>query len=153
MSYFWRQFLMFFGHKKTIIVTSKMVIKNHISVFNWVTTSIKASTHISLINLWSQTYQFWKIPPSTKINPPSPFIDFLDFFHPPLLVYKSYVLVFSIVGIFHKIPSSTFIPTTTFSDLATFASPPRLLERWEYSTKHAWAFERYIWEQMIPIEG
>ena len=27
--------------------------------------------------------------------PPSTFIDFLDFFHPPLLVYCSYVLVFS----------------------------------------------------------
>ena len=32
-------------------------------------------------------------PPHTF--PPSTFIDFLDFFHPPLLVYCSYVLVFS----------------------------------------------------------
>ena len=36
---------------------------------------------------------FDKFHPPQK-NPPSTFIDFLDFFHPPLLVYWSYVLVF-----------------------------------------------------------
>ena len=41
-------------------------------------------------------------------NHPSTFIDFLDFFHPPLHVYCIYVLVF-----FQKIPPSTFIPTST----------------------------------------
>ena len=35
----------------------------------------------------AHAYCFWKIPPSTKKNPPSTFIDSLDFFHPPLLVY------------------------------------------------------------------
>ena len=42
-------------------------------------------------------------PPRTF--PPSTFIGFLDFFHPPLLVYCSYVL--------RKIPPSTFIPPST----------------------------------------
>ena len=50
-----------------------------------------------------------------KKNPPSRFIDFLDFFHPPLLVYCSYVLVFS----------KNSHPPRLFK-------PPRLLERWEY---------------------
>ena len=43
-----------------------------------------------------------------KKYPPSTFIDFLDLFHPPLLVYCIYVLVF-----FQKIPPSTFILTST----------------------------------------
>ena len=55
--------------------------------------------------------------------PPSTFIDFLDFFHPPLHAYCIYVLVF-----FQKIPPSMFIPTSTFIDLATFALPPRLFQ-------------------------
>ena len=37
---------------------------------------------------------FEKFHPPQK-NPPSTFIDFLDFFHPPLHVYYIYVLVFS----------------------------------------------------------
>ena len=41
-------------------------------------------------------------PPRTF--PPSTFIDFLDFFHPPLHVFCIYILVF-----FQKIPPSTFI--------------------------------------------
>ena len=67
-------------------------------------------------------------PPRTF--PPSTFIDFLDFFLPPLHVYCIYVLVF-----FQKIPPSTFIPTSTFIDFKTFAlsprlfQPPRLFER------------------------
>ena len=78
-------------------------------------------------------------PPRTF--PPSTFIDFLDFFHPPLHVYCIYILVF-----FQKIPPSTFIPTSTFSDFATFAPPPRLfqspclLERWDY-VSHKFFFE------------
>jgi hypothetical protein len=46
---------------------------------------------------------------------PSMFIDFFDFFHPPLLVYCSYVLVFS----------KKSHPPHLFQ-------PPWLLERWEY---------------------
>ena len=43
------------------------------------------------------------------------------------------------ISFFHKIPPSPFIPTSTFSDLANFALPPRLfqppclLDRWEYA--------------------
>ena len=48
-----------------------------------------------------------KILPS-RIFQSSMFIDFLDFFHPPLLVYCSYVLIF-----FQKIPPFTFIPTSS----------------------------------------
>ena len=53
-------------------------------------------------------------PPRTF--PPSTFIDFLDLFHPPLLVYCIYVLVFF---------SKKSHPPRLFQ-------PPRLLERWEY---------------------
>ena len=60
-------------------------------------------------------------PPRTF--PPSTFIDFLDFFHPPLLIYCSYVLVSS-----KKKPPSMFIPTSTFIDFTTFAPPPRLFQ-------------------------
>ena len=66
-------------------------------------------------------------PPRTF--PSFTFIDFSDFFHPPLLVYCSYVLVF-----FQKIPPSTFIPTSSFINSGTFAAllrsfqPPRLLQ-------------------------
>ena len=71
-------------------------------------------------------------PPRTF--PPSTFIDFLDFFHPPLHIY---CILYN--SFFQKIPPSTFIPTSMFIDFATFAAPSRLfqpprllLERWEY---------------------
>ena len=54
--------------------------------------------------------------------------------HPPCLL-NSYIF-----------PPSTFIPTSTFSDLAFFAPPPRLfqppclLKRWEYSV---WNFANF----------
>ena len=87
------------------------------------------ATLISLINLKSRLLILKK-----KIHPPcnfspSMFIDFLDFFHPPLLIYCSYciyVLVFSkkshppclfILQLLHPLPRSF--------------QPPRLLERWE----------------------
>ena len=54
---------------------------------------------------------FEKFHPPQK-NPPSTFIDFLDFFHPPLHVYCIYVLVFS----------KKSHPPRLFQ-------PPRLLER------------------------
>ena len=59
---------------------------------------------------------------------------FLRFFPPS----TSHLLELCI-SFFHKIPPSTFIPTSTFTDLAYFAPPPRLfqpsrlLERWEYN--------------------
>ena len=46
------------------------------------------------------------------------FVDFLDFFHPPLLVYYSHACT----SFFQKIPPSKFI------DFATFAPPPRLFQ-------------------------
>jgi hypothetical protein len=64
-------------------------------------------------------------PPRTF--PPSTFIDFLDFFHPPLHVYCIYVLVFPKNPTLH-----------VYSNLHVFATialpprlfqPPRLLER------------------------
>ena len=76
-----------------------------------------------------------------KKNPPSSLVDSLDFIHPPLLVFKSYALVFSTKShpprlfqpprlvIWHICAPSTFIPTSTFSNLAYFPPPPRLLER------------------------
>ena len=49
----------------------------------------KLSNYSHLSNkLGAHAYRSWKIPLST-------FIDSLDFFHPPLLVYCIYVLVFS----------------------------------------------------------
>ena len=53
-----------------------------------------SSTLISLINVESRQLILKKKihPPHTF--PPSTFIDFLDFFHPPLHVYCIYVLVF-----------------------------------------------------------
>ena len=49
-------------------------------------------------------------PPRTF--PPSTFIDFLDFFHPPLLVYCNYVLVFS-----SFIDVAIFAPLQVYSKL------------------------------------
>ena len=50
---------------------------------------------ISLINVKSRLLILKKkIHPPTTFSP-SKFVDFLGFFHPPLLVYCSYVLVFS----------------------------------------------------------
>ena len=51
-------------------------------------------TLISLINVKSRL-PILKNSTLHKKNPPSTFIDFLDFFHPPLHVYCIYVLVFS----------------------------------------------------------
>ena len=63
------------------------------SVFD--TMLLFSSTLISLINIAPTLTNFEKFhPPQKKKNPPSTFIDSLDFFHPPLLVYQSYVLVF-----------------------------------------------------------
>ena len=45
--------------------------------------------------MWSHAYQFWKKIHPLHTFPPSTFIDFLDFFHPPLHVYCIYVLLFS----------------------------------------------------------
>ena len=77
---------------------------------------LKKSYMLSIEHILNRSHRFWKIP-SYK------FIDFLDFFHPPLLFYLSYVL-FSFFP--KKISPSTLIPTSMFSDLATFAPPPRL---------------------------
>ena len=49
--------------------------------------------------------------------------DFEIKFYPPLLVYCSYVLVFS-----KKKKPSTFIPTSMFTDFTTFVPPPRLFQ-------------------------
>ena len=65
-------------------------------------------------------------PPSTFL--PSTFINFLDFFHPPLLLQLC-------TSFFQKIPPSTFIPTSMFIDFATFAPPPHLFQP-------AWLLER-----------
>ena len=62
---------------------------------------------------------FEKFHPPQK-NPPSKFIDFLDFFHPPLYVYCSF---------FQKIPTSTFSDFATFAPSPRLFQPPRLLER------------------------
>ena len=53
------------------------------------------STFISLINMKSHLLILKKKIHPPQTFPPSTFIDFLDFFHPPLLGYCSYVLVFS----------------------------------------------------------
>ena len=77
-----------------------------------------ATTCDSLINVESRlSTDFEKKIHPPRTFPPSTFIDFLNFFHPSLLVYCSYVLVFS-----KKITPSTFI------DFATFAPPPRLFQ-------------------------
>ena len=81
----------------------------------WIILWCKVSFEIPAINkllYWSKIKLFWhryshlsnkrevtltdfeKFHPPQK-NPPSTFIDFLDFFHPPLLVSYIYVLVFS----------------------------------------------------------
>ena len=53
-----------------------------------VTVSQFQGTLISLINVESTLTDFEKFHPPQKKNPPSStFIDFLDFFHPPLHVY------------------------------------------------------------------
>ena len=52
-------------------------------------------TLISLINVEPTLTDFEKFHPPQNKNPPSTFIDFLDFFYPPLHVYCFYVLVFS----------------------------------------------------------
>ena len=64
-----------------------------------------------------------KNPPCTHISTLHVF-DFLDFFHPPLLAYCSYALVF-----FQKIPPSTFIDFATFAPPSRLFQPPWLLER------------------------
>ena len=73
--------------------------------------SSNSITLISLINLKSRLLILKKIHPP-RIFPPSTFIDFLDLFHPPLVVYWIYVLVFS----------KKSHPPRLFQ-------PPRLLER------------------------
>ena len=65
-------------------------------------------TLISLIIVKSRLLILKKKIHPQRTFPPSMFIDFLDLFHPPLLVYCIYVLVFS-----KQIPPSTFIPTST----------------------------------------
>ena len=82
-------------------------------------------TLISLINVKSRL-PILKNSTLHKKNPPSAFIDFLDFFHPPLHVYCIYVLVFSKKSqpprLFQSprlwfcnfCTLSTFIPTSTF---------------------------------------
>ena len=56
--------------------------------------AIKLGTLISLINVDTHLLILIFFHPP-RIFPPSTFIDFLDFFHPPLFDYCSYVLVFS----------------------------------------------------------
>ena len=56
-------------------------------------------------------------------NPPYTLIDFLG-----LSTLHSRLLDLC-TSFFQKVPPSTFIPTCTFSDLATFAPPPRLFQR------------------------
>ena len=70
--------------------------------------------------MWSLAYRFRKIPPFHVYW-------FLRFFPP-----STPRLLELCTSFFQKIPPSTFISTSTFSDLATFAPPPRLLKRWEY---------------------
>ena len=70
------------------------------------------NTLISLVNVGSMLTDFEKFPPPQKKDPLSTFIDSLDFFHPPLLVYQSYALVFS-----------------TKSHLPHLFQPPRLVIR------------------------
>ena len=77
----------------------------------------------------THAYQFEKFHPPQNKNPPSTFIDFLDFSTP-----STPHLLELCTSFFQK------IPTSTFSDLATFAPPsclfqsPSLLKRWEYAT-------------------
>ena len=52
-------------------------------------------TLISLINMKLRLLILKKKFHHPHTFPPPTFMDFLDFFHPPLLVYCSYVLVFS----------------------------------------------------------
>ena len=80
-------------------------------------------TLISQINVGPTLTDFEKFHPPQNKNTPSTFIDFLDFFHPTLLVYCSYVLDF-----FQNIPPSTFIPTSSFINSGTFAPPSRLFQ-------------------------
>ena len=72
---------------------------------------------------------FEKFHPPQK-NPPSTFIDFLDFFHPPLLHYllQLYTSFFQKNPTLMFILTSTFIPTSTFIDFETFALPLRLYQ-------------------------
>ena len=87
-------------------------------VLNWflrvAEQNICQTTLISLINVKSR-FLILKNSTLHKKSPSSTFIDFLDFFHPPLLVYCIYVLVFS-----KKSHPPRLFPR------------PRLLERWEY---------------------
>ena len=76
------------------------------------------STLISLINVESRLLILKKQfhPPHTF--PPSMFIDFIDFFHPPLLVYCIYVLVpknpiLHVYWFCNFCTPSTFIPTSS----------------------------------------
>ena len=81
------------------------------------------STLISLINVGPMLTDFEKFHPPQNKNPPSTFIEFLDF----STLHSSFIRV--MYYFFPKIPPSTFIPISTFSDLATFAPPPRLLKK------------------------
>ena len=108
--------------------------------------------------MWRHAYWFWKkIPPSTHISTLHVYW-FLRFFPPstPRLLHLC-------TSFFQKIPTTTFIPTSRFSDFATFATPPRLfqpprlLERWEYVSESVHLshvrFESFvnIWKHYIFI--
>ena len=103
----------------------------------WVSCSW-SNTLISLINVGPTLTDFEKFHPQQK-NPPSTFID-----------SSSPRLLKLCISFFHKIPPSKFIPTSTFSDLANFAPPPRLfqprlLEIWEYILHIFWGYTQFSW--------
>ena len=66
----------------------------------------------------AQAYRFWKIPPSTKNIHGYWFFRFYPTSTPHLLELC--------ISFFHKIPPSTFIPSSSFNDFTTFAHHPRL---------------------------
>ena len=80
------------------------------------------NTLISLINVGPTLTNFEKFnPPQKKIHPPRLLIPYI---FPP----STPRLLELCISFFHKIPPSTFIPTSTFSDLANFAPPPHLFQ-------------------------
>ena len=84
------------------------------------------STLISLINVKIRLLILKKNPPSMHISTLNVYWFFR--FIPP----STHRLLQLCASFFQKIPPSTFISTSKFIDFATFAPPPRLLERWEH---------------------
>ena len=104
-------------------------------------------TLISLINVESTLTDFEKFHPPQKKSILHVYW-FLRFFPP-----STPRLLELCISFFHKIPPSTFIPTSTFSGLANFAPPPRLFQRllvrWEYSLLNGWSVQKISVQCML----